>query len=243
MSIGTNSKIEKYNPERIELIKLNLEQHAEAGNPREYEIQVDGLKAVWRTNDLKQFDNYQLYITDEAEKMKILLFQGTSHKYDSFVFLLNGNDPTPSLQGVPLTVEEKIHQALRDKELLDCKQKIEELQSDLDEAIEYQEKLEDKIQELESQKPDKSERIMNWILTYGENMMKTNPSALRGIPLIGDALAGTGENMIVNENQALRHEVAQLKAVLHQLGYTTEAPNTAPNTQTKFEQTQANEEQ
>lgn len=240
MSIGTNSRTEKYNPERIELIKLNLEQHAEAGNPREYEIQVDGLKAVWRTSDVKQFDNYQLYLTDDAEKMKILLFQGTSHKYDSFIFLLNNAEPTNSLQGVPLTVEEKIHQALRDKELQDCKQKIEELQSELDEAMEYHDKLEDKLQALESQKPDKSERIMNWILTYGESVMKTNPSALKDIPLIGNALSGAGENMMARENQNLRNEVAQLKAVLQQLGYTLEPP---PNekTQTTFQESNKEE--
>ena len=240
MSIGTNSRTEKYNPERIELIKLNLEQHAEAGNPREYEIQVDGLKAVWRTSDVKQFDNYQFYITDEAEKMKILLYQGTSHKYDSFVFVMNGAEPNTSLQGVPLTVEEKIHQALRDKELQDCKRKIEELQSELEEAEEYHDKLEEKLQALENIKPNKSERLMDWFIAYSESVMKTNPSAFKDIPLIGNALSGAGENMMANENQSLRNEVAQLKAVLQHLGYTLD-PQPNAKTQTTFQETK-NEE-
>ncbi|MBL7773596.1 MAG: hypothetical protein JNM95_12090 [Chitinophagaceae bacterium] len=231
MSIGTNTKTEKYNPERIELIKLNLEQHYEAGNPREYEIQVDGLKAVWRTGDVKQFDNHQLYLTEDAEKMKILLFQGTSHKYDSFVFLLNNAEPQQSLQGLPLTVDEKIHQALRDKELNDAKIKIEELQNELDEALEYQEKLEDKIHELESNKTTGSDKMMNVITNLGELMMRS-PKALKGVPLIGEALAGGMENKLAEENQAMKQHIDELTNIINTLGY---GKNPDPN-QTSFKE-------
>lgn len=245
MSIGTNIKTEKYNPDRIELIKLNLEQHAEAGNPRFYEIQVDGLRAVSRTQDIKQFDNYELYIDDTAERLKIMLFQGSSMKYDTFNFICNNAETLQGIVPTNVSVEEKIHQALRDKEFVDIKTKIEELKQELEEAIEYQETLEDKIAELESQKPDKSERIMNWILTYGENVMKTNPQALRKLPILGEALAGAGEQAIVQENEQLKNELTQLKNVLTQLGYAFEpVPNTTtPNpSQTKFQEVNKEEQ-
>jgi hypothetical protein len=236
MSIGTNIKTEKYNPERIELIKLNLEQHYEMGNPREYEIQVDGLKAVWRTSDVKQFDNHQLYLTEDAEKMKILLFQGSSHKYDSFIFLLNNAEQHQSLQGLPLTVDEKIHQALRDKELTDAKLKIEELQTELDEALDYQEKLEDKIQELESTKSNGSDKVVK-ILTDLGSMLMSNPKALKGVPVIGEALAGGMENKLAHENQALHQHIADLTNILSGLGY----GQANENNQTSFKE-KVNEE-
>lgn len=236
MSIGTNIKTEKYNPDRIELIKMNLEQHAEAGNPRFYEIQVDGLKAVSRTQDIKQFDNYELYIDETAERLKIMLFQGSSMKYDSFIFLCNNSEPLQGIVPTSLSVEDKINQALRDKELIDVKAKIEELKQELEEAIEYQDTLEEKIAELESQKPEKGERLFNFLLNYGENVMKTNPQALRKLPLLGEALAGMGEQAIVQENEQLKQELAQLKNVLHQLGYTLEPQTNPTPTQTKFEQ-------
>lgn len=216
MSIGTNIKTEKYNPERIELIKLNLEQHAEAGNPREYEIQVDGLKAVWRTSDVKQFDNHHLYLTDDAEKMKILLFQGTSHKYDSFIFLLNGAEPTQSLQGLPQTVDEKIHQALRDKELADARIKIEELQSDLDEALEFQDVLAEKVKTLESTQNQPNDKVMNLITSMGELLIR-NPKTLRSVPIIGEALAGGAENKLADENEAMRQHIAELTNLINGL--------------------------
>jgi hypothetical protein len=236
MSIGTNIKTEKYNPDRIELIKMNLEQHAEAGNPRYYEIQVDGLKAVSRTQDIKQFDNYELYIDETAERLKIMLFQGTSHKYDSFIFLCNNSEPLHGLVPTNISVEDKINQALRDKELIDVKAKIEELKLELEEAIEYQETLEEKIQELESQKPEKGERLFNLLLHYGENVMKKNPQALRKLPILGEALAGAGEQAIVQENEQLKNELEQLKNVLTQLGYGFEPVSNQTTTQTKFQE-------
>jgi hypothetical protein len=241
MSIGTIVKTEKYNPDKIELIKMNLEQHAQMGNPRYYEIQVDGLRAVSRTQDIKQFDNYELYVDDTAERLKIMLFQGTSMKYDSFIFICNNSESLQGIVPANLSVEEKINQALRDKELIDTKTKIEELKLELEEAIEYQETLEDKIAELESQKPEKGERLFNFLLNYGDNLMKTNPQALRKLPILGETLAGIGEQAIVQENEQLKHEVLQLKNMLQQLGYAVEpAPNTTA-TQTKFQQTNTEE--
>jgi hypothetical protein len=235
MSIGTHIKTEKYNPDKIELIKMNLEQHAEMGSPRFYEIQVDGLRAVSRTQDVKQFDNYELYIDDTAERLKIMLFQGTSMKYDTFVFLCNNAESLQGIVPATLSVEEKINQALRDKELIDVKTKIEELKLELEEAMEYQDTLEDKIAELESQKPEKGERLFNFLLNYGENVMKTNPQALRKLPILGEALAGAGEQAIVQENEQLKNEVNQLKHVLQQLGYALEPQVPPTPTQTKFE--------
>lgn len=241
MSIGTNIKTEKYNPDRIELIKMNLEQHAELGTPRFYEIQVDGLRAVSRTQDVKQFNTYELYVDETAERLKIMLFQGTSMKYDTFNFICNN---TESLQGIVpanLSVEEKIHQALRDKELIDVKAKVEELQLELDEAIEYQETLEDKIAELESVKPNSTDKLVNLITTYGEMAINNNPNMLKKIPMIGETLAGGVENKLALENQALKMQIEELKNALQQLGYTIGNPNQQSQT-TTFNESQKEEE-
>lgn len=141
MSFGNNIKTEKFNSDRIQLIKLNLENHAKTGNPRWYEIQVDGLKAVSKTTDVSLFDDYEMYLSDATEALRVHLFQGTSHKYDGFVFLCNtdAREQHTSLQGVGLSVEEKVAQALREKDFENAKATIEALKLELEEAKEYAE--------------------------------------------------------------------------------------------------------
>lgn len=244
MAIGMSKKIEKYNPDRVELIKLNLQQSAEIGRPRDYEIQVDGMKAVWRTNDVGQFDNHELYLDDNCEELRILLFQGTSPKYDTFVFKFGDYSPQSSqeLSGITLTVSEQIEQALRLKELEQARLEIEELKQSLMEAEEYQEQLEDRIQELESQKPDKSERVINTLLTLGESAIKNNPGLLRNIPIVGETLSGGAESLIAKENQALRMELETMKNLLTQLGLIQEQSDGSEQPQFNFKEVKKEEQ-
>jgi len=60
--MAINITTEKYDPLKIELIKKNLETQEAQGAPLYYEIFVDNLKVVQRTNKVELFDNYEEFV-------------------------------------------------------------------------------------------------------------------------------------------------------------------------------------
>lgn len=70
--------IQTYSAERITMLKQTLLNSAEASKPRDYEIRVDDMKVVPRTNDTEQFDNYEEFVTEETKKIIVLIYDGTS---------------------------------------------------------------------------------------------------------------------------------------------------------------------
>jgi hypothetical protein len=226
MSFGNNIKIEKYNEDRIQLIKLNLEHHIAKGNPRLYEIQVDGMKAVSKTTDIDQFDNYEIYLSDATDELKINLFQGNSHKYDGFTFKCNTQNTvaTTSLEGIAQSVDVQIKQALQTKAFEDAIKKVEDLETDLSEMQDYIDTLEDKYEkltkqyvDLQNEKPKATEKMVNMVVEGFMHIAKRNPSALGNIPVIGKLLATGVESQLANENDMLQFQLHEQKQKLEQL--------------------------
>lgn len=82
---------EKYDPVRIERIRHYLESCTEKGKPKFYEIFVDNLKAVEKTDDTTCFDEYKMYIDDNTQMVKILIYTSTENcpRNDKFIFSLH----------------------------------------------------------------------------------------------------------------------------------------------------------
>jgi hypothetical protein len=226
MSFGNNIKIEKYNEDRIQLIKLNLEHHIATGSPRLYEIQVDGMKAVPKTTDITQFSNYEIYLSEETDELKIHLFQGNSHKYDGFTFKCNTQSiaKTPSLEGITQSVDVQIKQALQAKAFEDALRKVEVLETELSEMQDYIDTLEDKFEkltrqhfDLQNEKPKATEKMVNMMVEGFMHIAKRNPSALGNIPVIGKLLATGVESQLANENEMLQFQLHEQKQKLEQL--------------------------
>jgi hypothetical protein len=226
MSFGNNIKTEKYNEDRIQLIKLNLEHHIATGSPRLYEIQVDGMKAVPKTTDITQFSNYEIYLSDEIDELRIHLFQGTSHKYDGFVFKCNTQSVARinNLDGTNISVEEKVQQALQNKAFDDALKRLEQLELELNEAQDYIETLEDKLDKAEHKyfellhtKPKINENAMQFLIQGFTMLAKKNPKALGKIPIIGELLEGGIEDSLADENELLQQELLAHKLKLQEM--------------------------
>jgi hypothetical protein len=88
-----SSKItaEKFDEIRLEKIKHHLESLIEKGKPRFYEIYVDKLKVVEKTDDLNQFDDYKIYLDGKTKMIKLLLYSSceSSPRNDKFFFIFN----------------------------------------------------------------------------------------------------------------------------------------------------------
>lgn len=200
-----SSKItqEKYDLVKIERLKHYLESSHEKGKSKFYEIFVDNLKAVDKTSDPDQFDEYLVYMSEDTRMVKVLIYTSTENcpRNDKFLFTVTSPDREreekrkQELSGIE--IEEKIHSVVqqeRDKmntELL--KKEIEELQQELDEQQEYIDDLEKKLEETRALKATSKESFGEVLSLAFENIVRRNTHLLGGIPLVGQGLAGVIE--------------------------------------------------
>jgi polyhydroxyalkanoate synthesis regulator phasin len=211
-----NAKTEKYNQEKIELIKRNLEAHKELGQNKFYEIHVDGLRAVPRTDDITHFEDYAMYLSKDTSELKILLYQGNSFRTDKFIFTFeNTNEPKQNLQtlkaeilqeiqqatlgNAPENVKEQLKYSLMERDLTDSQAKVNALKLEIEEHTEYIEILEKKVEDLQdklytSQQAEVSKNrlyeMTYALVTKGSEFVKRNPEILAKIPVLGETLAG-----------------------------------------------------
>lgn len=153
-------QFDNYDPQKIERLKNHLKLTADKGRAKYYEIIVDSLKAVPKTDEPGEFDGYEDYMTGDTEQIKIIIYNsGSSPRNDQYVFLLKARTreeaTTIGLNGLPgsytktslsswrenlnqKTNESFEMQALR-KENLDLKKELREMEEyndQLNEAIE-----------------------------------------------------------------------------------------------------------
>jgi hypothetical protein len=200
-----SSKItqEKYDLVKIERLKHYLESSHEKGKPKFYEIFVDNLKAVDKTSDPDQFDEYLVYMSEDTRMVKVLIYTSTEScpRNDKFLFTVTSPEKEreekrkQELSGIE--IEEKIHSVVqqeRDKmnmELL--KKEVERLEQELEESEEYAEELQNKLEELKASKATSKEGLGEAISIAFESLVRRNAHLLGGIPLVGQGLAGVIE--------------------------------------------------
>jgi len=65
---------DNYDQLKIDKLKYFLEEMASKGHARPFEIFVDSLKVIPKTDDPKEFDNYEYYMNEDTEKVRILIY-------------------------------------------------------------------------------------------------------------------------------------------------------------------------
>ena len=143
----------RYDPVRLSSIKRMLLNENKEGNPRYYEIWVDDVKMVERTNDVKKFNSYEDNLFDETEKITINIYtssQTSPHIVTRYNFTFGEEEP--KIQSQPLNgfglgeIEARINEKVsQERERWDCDQVRKDLVSakeKLKEAEDWNEKLE-----------------------------------------------------------------------------------------------------
>jgi hypothetical protein len=210
-----SSKItqEKYDLVKIERIKHFLESSAEKGKPKFYEIFVDNLKAVDKTDDPSQFDEYLVYMGEDTRMVKVLIYTSTENcpRNDKFIFTVTSPEQEKAekrrqeLSGIEL--QEKIESVVRQErekintELL--KTELEQVKEELEEANRYIGQLEKQLEESKSSKSVAKENLGEVISIALEGLVRRNTHLLSGIPLVGQGLAGVVEK----DNRRLEEQV------------------------------------
>src|SRR5512139_282799 len=109
---------DKFDQLKIDKLKHFLEDMASKGQAKPYEIFVDTLKVVPKTENVDDFDNYEFYMNEDTEKIRILIYNSNlSPRNDQYCFYVQENKMSKPLSGLgdlEGIIQEKM--AARDRE-------------------------------------------------------------------------------------------------------------------------------
>ncbi len=92
---------DKYDQLKIDKLKHFLEDMAGKGHARPYEIFVDNLKVVPKTEDITGFDNYEYYMNEDTEKVRILIYNSAATpRNDQYCFYVQQNKQEKPVSGL-----------------------------------------------------------------------------------------------------------------------------------------------
>jgi hypothetical protein len=191
---------EKYEQKKIDNLIQYLRLYYDKAQPIDYEILVDGFKAVRRTNDPDMFTMFENFVTADTRSIEVLLFTGSSNNNEKRIFYF-GDQPKEGLSGLDVKniVDEEVQRKLREKEyetLKDDNKKLQQHIADLESEVE---ELEKRNAHLEL----KQSPLNNFLGDIGsslvESFIKRNPKLMASFPG-GEALAGLLQSG--NEEQA-----------------------------------------
>lgn len=181
---------EKFDQNRVDGLRRSLQREADKGKPRDFEIIVDGFKAVPRTHDINEFDDYEQELTDTTRNVSFLVYNGGGNNRNtrySFSFHNKQQTEQPATLGeIDQIIAQKLSDRDKDYELARLREKLEETTANLQEAEEYHEKLHARIQELEQVQKGR-------MINFGELGASVLMGVLRKSPkdsFVGQALAG-----------------------------------------------------
>ncbi len=147
---------EKFDQLKVDRLKNFLQAMADKGQARPYEIFVDALKVVPKTEDTSEFDSYELYMNEDTEKLRILIYNSSqSNRNDSYCFHLQQHKPSPSFNGlgdIDSIIQEKLTIRDREYELARLKEELEDARQQVEELGEHRDELLEKLEEASSNK-------------------------------------------------------------------------------------------
>jgi hypothetical protein len=178
----------------IAATRLNDQEQA---TPRDYDIKVDELKVVQRTNDPERFFVHEEFVQPETACITINIYDGSSRrctKYQLYFGDIQGNAATPTLSGIENTINEKISSERRQWEYEQIKKEKEGLEQQLAESEEYAETLETRLEasqqalnELKTKRVSMAEMSTGRLFGFATDyLVKNHPVIAQKIPLISN---------------------------------------------------------
>ena len=150
-----------FDQQKIDRLRLHLESSAAKGHSRFYEIYVDNLIAVPKTDDPSAFEGYEDDMNADTSQIKIKIYSsGTSPRNEQWTFLMKARNNKEAfdqgLDGLSFQSMSKNDllklKAARDRknleaqEIEELKEEIEELNGELEEKTSYINRLETGIE-------------------------------------------------------------------------------------------------
>ena len=195
---------ETYDQLKIDKLKLYLQTQADRNAARYYEIYVDNLKAVHKTSDIQEFDSYEDYMTEDTDRIRILVYSTNSQspRNDQYVYRMKKQNEEKTvvqqqgLSGIEIEnrMEEKLqtHRERWEHEAL--VKELEQTKQQLKESEEYAEKLVAELAVYRSKKMHWGNvNLGEFASVVVEGIVRRNPQMVAKLPG-GEALAGIIED-------------------------------------------------
>jgi hypothetical protein len=193
-----------YDPAKVERLKHFLSSLQEKGKAKLYEIFVDNLKVVEKTDDATEFETYMDYLDNDTQEVKIVIYNSAnSPRNDQYTFELKPKEKQKGKevekQTLPaalsgLDIENRIDEKLQierrkwDMELL--KKENEELKVKIQDAEEFMDQLQQAYEEEKAKKQKLGNVDLGDLASVAlEGLIRRNTHFISKIPG-GEALAG-----------------------------------------------------
>lgn len=213
---------EPFNQTKIDSISNLLAMNEEQGTNIDYEVFVDTLKVIPRTDDATRFESYADFVNADTRSVTIILFNGQSNRNDKYIFRLKEENPE-GLQG--MGVDERIHEKLTSErqkwEYEQLEEKNQKLKKQLKESEAYIDELEENLVKLRNRKFHLGNLNLGELGSVMlEGFIRRNPQVLAKLPG-GEALAGVIEEDNQSANAGTSENVVEVasKAPTHDHPY------------------------
>lgn len=175
-----------YNNTTIKHVFEQLKNFKNQGNTKDYEVRIDDLTVVQRTNNINNFHLFKKSLTNFSKAIRILLYKGNSRKYDQYVL----NRKIENKQIPDLAPEEYLQRKL-DEWISKEKKEIHfaRLKEENKQLKKQLKKIEAKNRELQAKKSIDLDGIMKFatqlpqLINNQSKPDQTLPTELNGIPM------------------------------------------------------------
>lgn len=227
-------QFDNFEQQKVDNLKNHLVSMAQKQKAKFYEIYVDSLKAVPKTDEPSEFDGYEDYLTPESNQIKIVIYSGNSPRNDQYVFALKGKTREDAilqtLEGLPV-------KSFSRNSLHDLKVQMEKKSAEAQQIL----RLKDEIAQLNEEIEDKDEYIED--LEEAVKIAKANGNKIGGIN-VSDVISAALEGMLRRNT----HLLAEITGVQGLAGIIERdnarlgtAPQKNPDTQVSFKSVDSEE--
>lgn len=215
-------QFDNFDQQKLDRLKNHLVSMAAKRTAKFYEIFVDTLKAVPKTDEPNEFEGYEDYMTPDSEQIKIVIYNsGSSPRNDQYVFVLNAKNREEALlqglSGMPnkslsrtsmMDLKERFDKnAVNIMEIQKLRKEIEMLNDELDEKDEEIEQLNEVIEVAKANGNKIAGINISDIVSVAlESMVRRNTHLLAQIPA-AQGLAG----LIDKDTQRMNNPTPQIE--------------------------------
>jgi hypothetical protein len=219
-------QFDNFDQNKIERLKNHLSTMADKNKAKFFEIYVDTLKAVPKTDEISDFDAYEDYITIDTEQIKIVIYNTSlSPRNDQYVFVLKAKSREEALNlglsGMPLQKfsktsisqwrEDKVQKSEQEVIIQHLKKELAQLRKENEEKDMCIHQLEQMVEKAKKNGNRLGGYHIGDILSVAvEGLVTRNKGQIAKIPFLSD-LAGLVKNTdapsIENQNKETDAEV------------------------------------
>lgn len=185
---------QKYDPVKVSKLAEVLRLHHEKGNAMDYEIILDGLKVVRRTNSPELFSLFENFISADTRLLEVVFYPGTSNNNEKHLFTFH-EEKEQGLSGVEIDnrIQEHVQKERKEWEFNLLKKENQDLKDEVEDLEKEVEKLEKEKETIISNQSPLKGVLGEFGSSFVESFVRRNPNIIKGLPG-GETLAGLIEN-------------------------------------------------